>query len=132
MVFMVTYSRIAKYLVAGGIATAVDLGLLYFFTDKLNIWYLYSAIISFVLALGVSFIFQKFWVFRDYSLESVPMQAILHTSLGLVNTLANTFFMFILVSILGAHYLLAQILSGGVIAISSFFMYKKVIFTKGL
>ena len=69
VVFMVTYNKIAKYLIAGGIATVVDLGLLYFFTDKLNIWDLYSAIISFVLALGVSFIFQKFWVFRDYSLE---------------------------------------------------------------
>lgn len=132
VVFMVTYNRIAKYLIAGAIATGVDLGLLWFFTSKLSIWYLYSAIAAFVVALGVSFSLQKFWVFRDHSLESMHVQAILHASLGLVNTLANTFFMFMLVSVLGAHYLLAQILSGGIIAIGSFFMYKKVIFTKGL
>lgn len=125
---MATVRHIAKYLIAGGTAAGVDLVLLHVFTDWFGIWYLYSATGAFLLALGISFTLQKFWVFNNRSCAQIKKQAIMHFSLGVVSTAVNAVIMFVLVSALEVHYIVAQILGGGFIAIVNFFIYRRVIF----
>lgn len=125
---IIKHYRIVKYLIAGGTAAIIDLFFLHVFTDWLGVWYLYSAVIAFLLALGVSFGLQKFWVFNNHSLDKVHHQAIMHSILGLFNTGANAVLMFLLVSGIGIHYLIAQIIGGGVIAVFNFVIYRQVIF----
>lgn len=129
---MATIKHITKYLIAGGVAAGVDLFLLHVFTDWLGVWYLYSATVAFLLALGISFTLQKFWVFNNRSCAQIKKQAVMHFSLGIINTAVNAAIMFILVSALGVHYLLAQVLGGGFIAVISFFIYRQVIFKNEL
>ncbi len=123
--------RFFKYLIAGGSAAVLDLFLLHVFTDWVGIWYLYSAIWAFLVALVVSFILQKFWVFRDHSLKTVHIQAVMHSGLGIFNTLANTVLMYLLVDGAGIHYLIAQVIGGAIIAVFNFFIYRGVIFKNG-
>ncbi|MDD4333136.1 MAG: GtrA family protein [Patescibacteria group bacterium] len=119
---------IIKYIISGGIATTVDLGLLYFFTDIFKIWYLASATFAFVIAFFVSFSLQKFWTFRENSREKIIQQLSLYLITGLINLGINAAGMYILVDILNLWYILAQIIMGGVVAIGSFLVYKFVIF----
>jgi len=125
---LLKYKRIIKYLIAGGTAAFVDLGLLYFFTDILEIWYLISASLAFIIAFFVSFFLQKFWTFRDRDKEIMYKQMGLYLVVAIVNLLINAALMYIFVDGFKIWYMLAQFLISGLIAIESYWVYKIFIF----
>jgi putative flippase GtrA len=110
---------------SGGISAVINLGLLYVFTDWVGLWYLWSAIIAFSFAILVSFTLQKFWTFRDTTLNKIPGQ---FGSIALFNLGLNTLMMYLFVDGLELHYLLAQVFAGGLIAVWSFFAYSRFVF----
>ncbi len=118
-----------KYIISGGTAAGVDLVLLYALTDIFGLWYLLSAILAFIAAFFISFYLQKFWTFSDNSREKILKQMILYFMVGLINLCINTLGMYILVDKLEVMYVLAQIIMGALIAISSFLIYKFIIFS---
>ncbi|MDO8592362.1 MAG: glycosyltransferase [bacterium] len=130
MNFLRKYKQIIKYFIAGGAAAAVDLGLLYFLTDILGIWYLISTSLAFAAAFFVSFFLQKFWTFRDPDQTVIYKQLATYLAVALVNFTLNAALMYILVDGFKIWYLLAQFLASGLIAGESYFIYKFVIFNK--
>lgn len=124
-----THRMIAKYLVAGGMAASVDIGLLYVFTDIFDIWYLVSAALAFIAAFFVSFVLQKFWTFRDTSTDKIHAQAGLYFVVALLNLCLNTALMYIFVDIFQIWYIFSQIIIGLLVASFSFFIYNKFIFS---
>lgn len=121
--------RIAKYLVSGGTATAVNLAAIYFFTDILRVWYLFSSVLSFIIGFAVSYTLQKFWTFSDPTKDENHRQKALYFIVALINLGVNTLLMHFFVETLHLWYLLAQTISAGTIAIASFFVYRNFIFT---
>ncbi len=129
-----------KYIISGGTAAFVDLVLLYALIDIFKIYYLLSASIAFLVAFFISFYLQKFWTFRDNNKEKIYKQMYLYLSVGIINLCINAAGMYILVEhvlpkivIAGkfnATYVVPQIIMGVFIAISSFLIYKFVIFKK--
>ena len=63
-----------RYFVCGITATLVNLFSLYIFTDKVGIWYLYSSVLAFLISLLVSFVLQKFVVFKDTNTHKIHHQ----------------------------------------------------------
>lgn len=124
------YGRILKFLVSGGSAAVVDLGLLYALTDVFHVWYLLSAVLAFLAAFGVSFSLQKFWTFNSQSLELLQRQLVMYLVLALFGLGLNTIAMYFLVDHAGFHYLAAQILTSAVIAGVNYFAYKHFIFAE--
>lgn len=124
------YKIFVKYIISGGIAATTDLVLLYIFTDILGIWYLLSAVFAFVVAFFVSFFLQKFWTFRDNSRERMFGQMKLYLIVCVINLCINTIGMYVLVDKFTIMYIFAQIIMGGLIAISSFVIYRFFIFKK--
>jgi putative flippase GtrA len=124
------YSRILRFLVAGGSAGAVDLGVLYVFVHLFGMWYLLSSVIAFLVALSVSFTLQKFWTFKDPSVTGIHLQIFQYAVLAGVDLLINTASMFLLVEFAGFRdlVLLAQILTAGGIAVGNYFVYRHIIF----
>jgi putative flippase GtrA len=123
------YARTLKFLISGGSAAVVDLGCLYVLTEVFDLWYLLSAVLAFVLAFGVSFTLQKFWTFDDGALDVIHKQLALYMLLAVVGLGLNTIAMYGLVDHAELHYLIAQIIASGCIAVMNFFVYKHVIFT---
>ncbi len=121
-------ARLLRYLISGGTALVLDLGLLYFFTDVLLIHYLTSAILAFVLTFFVSFTLQKFWTFQDNTTDKVHVQAAIYFLVALVNLGLNTALMYLFVDVMGVWYLGAQFLASGLLAFESFFISRYVIF----
>lgn len=119
-----------KYVLAGGTAAAVDVGLLFLLTDLLKIWYITSAIIAFIFAFSVSFTLQKFWTFRDGETSLMHVQIGKYFLTAIINLSINTALMYFFVDYLGIWYILSQIIIGLSIAIGSYFVYKKLIFRK--
>lgn len=129
---LLKYKQIIKYLIAGGTATLVDLSLLYFLTDILEIWYLISAVLAFGGAFFVSFFLQKFWTFRDPDKEIMYRQMRLYLAVALANFIINTALMYILVDGFKIWYMLAQFMVSSLIAFESYLVYKFFVFNNKL
>lgn len=122
--------QIVKYVISGGSAAVVNLSILYLFTEFLHIWYLISASIAYILAFGVSFGMQKFWTFKDHETSDIHKQLSLYLVVILVNLGLNALFVYLLVEHTGIWYMIAQVISGLIIAVESFFVYKFFIFKR--
>ena len=126
--FITTLPRPLRYLFSGGAAALVNLALLAFFVEVLDLWYLAAAVLAFTIALSVSFALQKFFTFADQarSRNTIARQFSIYATIALVNVALNTFFMYLLVERLLVHYLVSQITASAAIALYSFFVYRAV------
>jgi len=123
------YKIYIKYLMSGGAAATTDLGLLYIFTEELGLWYLFSAVFAFSIAFFVSFFLQKFWTFRDTDLKEMRKQMGVYLTVALINLAVNSAGIFLLVEKFGMWYMLAQVIMGFLLAVSSFIIYNFFIFS---
>jgi len=126
------YKRPVKYMIAGGTAGLTDLFLLFILTDVVGVHYLLSSVLAFAVAFWLSFILQKFWTFRDDSMDKVAGQAGLYFLMQTVALGVNTLLMYTLVTILGLWYLIAQIVASLTIALVTYSLNKIYIFKKAL
>jgi putative flippase GtrA len=124
------YAQIIRYIFAGSTATATNLIILFICVHYLNLWYLTSAIISFCFAVIVSYLLQKFFVFRNYSKENIHKQFLNFFIFNFIMLGVNTLLMYIFVDIINLWYLLAQILSSAICACVNYIYFNKIIFKK--
>lgn len=117
-----------RYLVAGITAASSNILLFYFFTYPLHIWYLASSIAAYLLSFILSFVLQKFWTFRDKSIDKVHHQLFKYGVVVLIGMAVNAGCMFAFVDMLSVWPMLAQVLTGAIIAVFNFFAYKIFIF----
>lgn len=122
------YARVCRFIISGGTAAVVDLGFLYLLTDWFGLHYLFSAVLAFIGAFGVSFSLQKFWTFQDDSVERVHVQLSISFAVAVVNLFLNTALMYFFVDTLHLWYMAAQIIVGILLAFESFFVFRYVIF----
>ncbi|MCD4693828.1 GtrA family protein [bacterium] len=120
--------KIIKFLIAGGMATIVDLSILFFLTDVLDFWYLVSAAISYSTAFIVSFSLQKFWTFREDSVDGIKKQFYYYFSMTVCTMFLNLFFLFVLVDFFKVYYILAQLVIGVFLASGRFVINNFLIF----
>ncbi|EKD24783.1 MAG: hypothetical protein ACD_80C00152G0002 [uncultured bacterium (gcode 4)] len=59
--------KFIRYSIWWWLAAIFDIALLRVFTDIFHIYYLYSAILSFIFAFSFWYVFQKYITFKDYS-----------------------------------------------------------------
>ncbi len=119
-----------RYLVCGVTAAVVNISSLYVFTETAGIWYLYSSILAFFLALIVSFSLQKFVVFKDNGMEKMHHQFSKFFVIAVLGVATNTILVFVCVEALGVWYILSQIIAGIFVMFQNFAFYKLFIFNK--
>lgn len=122
--------KVVRFVISGGTATLVNVLSLYIFTDLMGIYYVISAILSYITSFIVSFSMQKYWTFKENSSINLRSQAIYYFLVTLFNLGLNALFIYLLVQYASFHYLLAQIVISLLIAIESFFVYKYIFRTK--
>lgn len=120
--------RPIRYLIAGGTAFLVNIGLLFIFVDIFGLWYLIGTTLAFLGAMAVSFTMQKFLTFAERSFGRIPGQLAIYLVVNTTNLFINGLLMYLGVDILHIHYLVAQILTAAAIALYTFFIYKHFIF----
>lgn len=122
------HAQFARFIVAGSCAFAVNIAALYFFTDVLGIYYLFSTVMAFFVALTVSFTLQKFWTFRDHSRDHLHIQIPAYAGMQFVNVTLNAALMYVFVEYLHIWYLYSQIVISLMLAVAVFFINKSFIF----
>ncbi len=119
-----------RYFICGLTAATFNIGLLYVFTDIVGIWYLYSSILAFLAALIVSFILQKFVVFKDLKTDGIHKQFSKFSIVAVLGVITNTVIIFICVDVFGIWYIFSQIIAGFFVMIQNFILYKFFIFNR--
>ena len=66
--------KILKYVFAGCVATLSNLVILFLLVNFFNIWYLISASISFCCAVIISYLLQKYFVFKNNTKKDIYKQ----------------------------------------------------------
>lgn len=123
-------STVLKYIVSGSVASGVMFLSLVFFREVLDIWYLYSSTLAFVLAFITSFLLQKFWTFQSRAGADAPRQLMLFLIVSLASLGVNDLGMFVLVDKVGVWYFIAQVIMTTLIAAFSFFTYRAIFLVK--
>lgn len=118
----------ARFLIAGGTAATLHLGVLFILTDIFRLWYVFSTTAGFLTAFCVSLVLQKFWTFQDKGRERLHRQLALYFTVAVCNLFLNAGLTYLLVGAWGVWYILAQIMVSGGIALESFFVYRSFIF----
>ncbi|OGG73575.1 hypothetical protein A3H74_03390 [Candidatus Kaiserbacteria bacterium RIFCSPLOWO2_02_FULL_51_13] len=129
-VFHMPIGQIVRYLISGCTAVAVNLAVLYALVEFVGFHYLLASAAAFSIGIMVSFSLHKFFTFRERNLSHTHIQIVLYLcviGLGLVTNLALMWF---LVELIGILYLIAAIITNGIIAVANFFAYRLVVFRR--
>jgi len=122
--------KVARYIIAGGTAATINIGTLFLLTHFIGVWYLLSSIIAFIVSFFISFYLQRTWTFEHNHPDTIARHMVLYFGVTLFNLALNTGIVYALVEWVSVWYVLAQIIAGALVAISSFFIYKHVIFVE--
>jgi putative flippase GtrA len=123
-----TLYQIIRYLFVGGIAFIVDFGLLYLLTEKVRIYYLLSASISFIAGLVVNYVLSIIWVFNNRIVSKKSVEFIIFTVIGIVGLILNNFLLWYFTEMLGLYYLISKIIATLSTLIWNFAARKLVLF----
>jgi putative flippase GtrA len=124
----VLQQTVIRYIISGGTAAVVDLAVLYFLNSGLKMHYLPAAILAFLVAFGVSFTLQKFWTFRNHSLDDMHQQAFKYLGSALFGLGLNTMLMYVFVDLFHVFVILSQIFAGALVACVTFFISRNLVF----
>ncbi|WP_292370040.1 GtrA family protein [Methanoregula sp. UBA64] len=99
-----------SFLQVGIIASLVDLGLLYVFTEYFGIWYLLSAAASYICGMIVSYTLNKRFTFHNVNKQYI-WQFFLFAIVSTSGLIVNISVMFFAVTFFSIYYLYAKVIS---------------------
>lgn len=104
------YRQFIKFCIVGTINTIIDYAFYLLFSRVVGIYFLYANLLSVALAMTSSFIFNKYWTFRDPS-RNIKMQYFKFLLVNLVYFILNNSIVFSLVRYLKIYDLVAKIIA---------------------
>ncbi len=118
-----------RYLIVGGSCSLGHIIFLYFLTDIVGIFYLYSTMTSFVFISFLGYFGQKYFTYRNFESKHTK-QFSLYVTIILIGFIMDASLMFFLVSMLEVYYIVASIITRLIIVVVNFLWTKYVAFKK--
>ena len=102
----------AKYYAVGASGILVNLGLLYYLTEYVGLWYFLSYVLAISVSITSNFILNKFWTFRD-SIDSqrTIVMYVKFVSVSILGMAVQLGSIYVLVESLTIYYMLAALIS---------------------
>ncbi|MGI0097861.1 MAG: GtrA family protein [Nitrosopumilaceae archaeon] len=102
----------AKYYAVGASGVLVNLGLLYYLTEYVGLWYFLSYALAISVSITSNFILNKFWTFRD-SIDSqrTIVMYVKFVSVSILGMAVQLGSIYVLVESLTVYYMLAALIS---------------------
>ncbi|MBE5905420.1 MAG: GtrA family protein [Lachnospiraceae bacterium] len=114
-----------RHSIVGGTAFAIDYGLLIALTEIAGVYYLWSAIISFVISMIFNYCFSMRFVFQCRTDISRQLVFLIFTTLSSIGLAMNTILLWYLVSFTDMHYQPAKLLATLLVTLYNFFSRKR-------
>lgn len=119
-----TSKEFIKYTFVGFIAAIVNIGMLYVFTDVLQIYYILSNILAFTLGLITNYILCKKFVFNLENINNKKLEFLIYALIGILGLLLDTFLIWCFVNKIGVHYMIGKIISTIIVFVWNFVLRK--------
>jgi protoporphyrinogen oxidase/putative flippase GtrA len=118
-----TLKQLGGYVITGGLATIVDVGVFTFLTEKLGMWVVSALCISYFLGLSTNFFLSRSFVFGVFW-NNWLLQYGVFATVALNSLLANLGLLQLLINDLHVSKPMARLISAGCIALLSFTGHK--------
>ena len=102
----------AKYNAVGASGVLVNLGLLYYLTEYVGLWYFLSYALAISVSITSNFVLNKFWTFTD-SIDSqkIIVMYVKFVSVSMLGMAVQLGSIYVLVESLTVYYMLAALIS---------------------
>lgn len=102
----------AKYYAVGASGVLVNLGLLYYLTEYVGLWYFLSYVLAISVSITSNFVLNKFWTFID-SIDSqrTIVMYVKFVSVSMLGMAVQLGSIYVLVESLTVYYMLAALIS---------------------
>lgn len=121
-----------RYIFVGGFSFLVDFFLLYFFSDVCGIYYLISAILSFIISLIVNYLISTKWVFNKNQIDNKVVEFNVFALIGVVGLLFTEIILYLLTDIVGLYYLMSKIIATVIVMFWNFLARRIMFYGKKL
>ena len=102
----------AKYYAVGASGVLVNLGLLFYLTEYVGLWYFLSYTLAISASITSNFILNKFWTFRDsINSQRTIVMYVKFVSVSLLGMAIQLGTVYLLVELLSVYYMLAALVS---------------------
>ncbi len=120
---LVTTPRILKFGLVGLSGVLVNMGVLYFLTEELSVYYLVSSVIAIECSIVSNFALNNLWTWRDREAGRLFHRAIrYHVAAGLTAFLVNWLLLLLLTEVAGINYLVSNAIGIGCGIVSNFLL----------
>ncbi|HBV33064.1 TPA: hypothetical protein DEB72_00835 [Patescibacteria group bacterium] len=119
--------QFVRFSISGAVATALDVSVLYLLTEWGQVWYLFSAGISFVLGSFTHYLISHLWVFKSPA-ENKARKFLSFFIIHASNLGFSLILLYVLVEYAGLWYILAKLLTVAVTVMINFTLQKKITF----
>jgi len=104
-----------KYYIVGASGVLVNLGILYFLTEFVGVWYFLSYAIAISVSITTNFVFNKLWTFRDsINSQKTFVMYLKFVSVSLVGMGIQLGCVYLFVEFFAIYYMLAALISIGI------------------
>lgn len=120
------FKQIFRFLIVGGLAFIVDYSVLWALAGPLGVNYLAASALSFSVSVIFNYVLSSIWVFDCTVSGNKIGEFLAFVALSVVGLLLNLAIMWIAVDIMGIHYLVAKIVSTGIVMVYNFISRKTI------
>ena len=121
------FLQLVRYIFVGGTAFAVDFFFLYFFSDICGIYYLISAVLSFIISVLVNYVMSTKWVFNQDNIDNKVLEFNLFILISTIGLVFTEILLYFFTDIVGLYYLISKIISA-IIVLFWNFLARRVMF----
>ena len=121
------FLQLFRYIFVGGTAFIVDFFFLYFFSDICGIYYLISAVFSFIISVLVNYVMSTKWVFNQNNIENKVLEFNLFMLISAIGLGFTEILLFFFTDIVGLYYLVSKIISAIIVMFWNF-LARRVMF----
>lgn len=123
-------SELLRFYISGGVEAVIALFMLYILRKYTEEWYLLVSLTVDIVNISLGFAMKKFWVFKGEQTKKTPKQILLSIIIFFMFLIINASFMYLFIEHLKIQFIIAKIISAIILSIISYFLNKKIVFTK--
>lgn len=125
-----TFEQALKYIITGIFCTVLDMLTLYLLTKYLSVYYIISAVFSFIVGVILNYIMSTFWVFKIRIIESRRLELLYYIIISLVGLVISIFCMWFLTEYFHVHFMVSKFFSLFITFGWNFWIRKKFLHTQ--
>ena len=124
------FIQMFRYIFVGGTAFVVDFFFLYFFCDVCGIYYLISAVFSFIISVLVNYIMSTKWVFNQDNIQNKVLEFNLFLIISTIGLGFTEILLYLFTDIFGIYYLISKVIAAIIVMFWNFIARRVMFYGK--